>query len=149
MATLEQQAIAEHLRAVAQWRRDKMQEFDPDSRNLRSAAGLEELAGYWLALPENDERVVEMTNLTFLGQMFRPGQRTEWEIPRFRFYHEESTTEAFLNRLLVLARQDADDIDPIGLPMVAGDNPWANRSTRIYVVESDDENSQPSDAFER
>ncbi len=149
MATLEQQAIAEHLRAVAQWRRDKMQEFDPDSRNLRSAAGLEELAGYWLALPENDERVVEMTNLTFLGQMFRPGQRTEWEIPRFRFYHEESTTEAFLNRLLVLARQDADDIDPIGLPMVAGDNPWANRPTRIVIVEPDNDNRQTSDDLER
>ncbi|MDQ3549839.1 MAG: hypothetical protein M3439_13585 [Chloroflexota bacterium] len=149
MATLEQQAIAEHLRAVAQWRRDKMQEFDPDSRNLRSAAGLEELAGYWLALPEDDERVVEMTNLTFLGQMFRPGQRTEWEIPRFRFYHEESTVEAFLNRLLELARQDADEIDPIGLPMVAGDNPWANRPTRIVIVEPDNDNRQTSDDLER
>lgn len=138
MATLEQQAIAEHLRAVAQWRRAKMQEFDPDPRNLRSAAGLEALADYWLSLPEDDERVVELTGLTFLGQMFRPGQRTEWEIPRFRFYHEESTIDGFLSHLLDLARQDAAETDPIGLPMVAGDNPWANRPTRIYIVEPDD-----------
>lgn len=149
MATLEQQLIAEHVRAVAQWRREKMREFDPDPRNLRSAAGLEELADFWLALPENDERVVELTTLTFLGQMFRPGQRTEWEIPRFRFYHEESTVEAFLNHLLELARQDAAETDPIGLPMVAGDNPWANRPTRIYVVETDDETPQQFDALER
>lgn len=149
MATLEQQATAEHLRAVAQWRRDKMQEFDPDPRNLRSAAGLDELADYWLALPEDDERVVELTELTFLGQMFRPGQRTEWEIPRFRFYHEESTVEGFLNNLLELARQDAAETDPIGLPMVAGDNPWANRPTRIYIVEPDDETPRSSDPFER
>lgn len=149
MATLEQHTIAEHLRSVAQWRRDKMQEFDPDPRNLRSAAGLEELATVWLALPEDDERVVELTRLTFFGQMFRPGQRTEWEIPRFRFYHEESTVEAFLNRLLELARQDSDEIDPIGLPMVAGDNPWANRPTRIYIVEPDDDTWPSSDDFER
>ena len=141
MATLEQQAIADHLRAVAQWRRDKMQEFDPDPRNLRSAAGLEELADYWLALPEDDDRVIELTNLTFLGQMFRPGQRTEWEIPRFRFYHEESTVDGFLGHLLDLARQDAAETDPIGLPMVPGDNPWANRPTRIVIVEPDDESA--------
>lgn len=149
MVTLEQQAIAAHMRSVAQWRRDKMQEFDPDPRNLRSAAGLEELADFWLSLPEDDERVVELTELTFLGQMFRPGQRTEWEIPRFRFYHEESTIEGFLNRLVELARQDAAETDPIGLPMVAGDNPWANRPTRIYIVEPDDEKPETSDAVER
>lgn len=145
MATLEQHAFAEQLRAVAQWRRDKMQEFDPDPRNLRSAAGLEELADFWLSLSDDDDRVAELTSLTFLGQMFRPGQRTEWEIPRFRFYHEESTIEGFLNRLLELARQDAAETDPIGLPMVEGDNPWANRPTRIYIVESDDETPDTSD----
>jgi hypothetical protein len=149
MATLEQQAFAEHLRSVAQWRRDKMQEFDPDPRNLRSAAGLDELADYWLSLPDDDERVVELTALTFLGQMFRPGQRTEWEIPRYRFYHEESTVEGFLGRLIELARQDASETDPIGLPMVAGDNPWTNRPTRIYIVEPDDDSPDASDRFER
>ncbi len=149
MASLEQQAFAEHLRSVAQWRRDKMQEFDPDPRNLRSAAGLDELADYWLSLPEDDERVVEMIGLTFLGQMFRPGQRTEWEIPRFRFYHEESTVEGFLARLVELARQDAAETDPIGLPMVAGDNPWANRPTRVYIVAPEDDTPDSSDAFER
>lgn len=149
MATLEQLALAEHLRSVAQWRRDKMQEFDPDARNLRSAAGLEELANYWLTLPEDDPLVVELVGLTFLGQMFRPGQRTEWEIPRFRFYHEESTVEGFMRKLLDLARQDAAETDPIGLPMVAGDNPWANRPTRIYVISPDDENPEASGIFER
>lgn len=149
MATLEQLAFAEHLRAVAHWRRGKMQEFDPDPRNLRSAAGLEALADFWLSLPEDDVRVTELTSLTFLGQMFRPGQRTEWEIPRFHFYHEESTIEAFLDHLLDLARQDATDTDPIGLPMVAGDNPWANRPTRVYIVEPDDGPPQPSDTLER
>lgn len=149
MATLEQQAIAEHLRSVAQWRRDRMQEFDPDPRNLRSAAGLDKLADFWLALSEDDERVVALTRLTFLGQMFRPGQRTEWEIPRFCFYHEESSLEGFLNRLVELAEQDAAETDPIGLPMVEGDNPWAQRSTRILLVESDDEHPASNDAFER
>jgi hypothetical protein len=149
MATLEQHAFAEHLRSVAQWRRDKMQEFDPDPRNLRSAAGLDELADYWLSLPEDDERVVELVALAFLGQMFRPGQRTEWEIPRYRFYHEESTVEGFLSRLIELARQDAAETDPIGLPMVAGDNPWANRPTRIYIVEPDDDSPDASDRLER
>jgi hypothetical protein len=137
MPTLEQQAIAEHLRAVAQWRREKMQEFDPDPRNLRSAAGLDELAEHVLALPEEDEQLIEFVRLTMLGQMFRPGQRTEWEIPRFRFYHDESTVEAFFSHLIDLARQDAAETDPIGLPMVEGDNPWANRPTRVLVVETD------------
>jgi hypothetical protein len=149
MPSLEQQAFAEHLRSVAQWRREKMQEFDPDPRNLRSAAGLDELAAFWLSLPDDDERVNELVSLTFLGQMFRPGQRTEWEIPRFRYYHEESTVEGFLNRLVELAQQDAAETDPIGLPMVPGDNPWANRPTRIYIVEPEDESPNDPDAFER
>jgi hypothetical protein len=149
MATLEQLALAEHLRDVAQWRRDKMQEFDPDPRNLRSAAGLDELADYWLGLDERDERVGEFTSLTVLGQMFRPGQRVEWEIPRFRFYYEESTVEGFLDHLLELARQDAAETDPIGLPMVPGDNPWENRPTRIYIVEPDTNGSRSDDTFER
>jgi hypothetical protein len=143
MPTLEQLAIVEHLRAVAQWRRDKMQEFDPDPRNLRSAAGLDALAEYLLSLPEDDERVVEFAALTMLGQMFRPGQRAEWEIPRFRFYHEESTVDAFFGKLIELARQDAAETDPIGLPMVEGDNPWANRPTRIVIVENDTEPREP------
>ena len=145
MPSLEQQAIAEHLRAVAQWRRDKMQEFDPDARNLRSAAGLDDIAEHVLALPEDDAQLAEFISLTFLGQMFRPGQRVEWEIPRFRFYHEESTVEGFFACLVDLARVDADATDPIGLPMVEGDNPWANRTTRIYIVEPDDEPTSDHD----
>ncbi len=149
MTSLEQRTIAEHLESVARWRRDKMQEFDPDPRNLRSAAGLEELAAYWLSLPEDDDRVRELIELTFLGQMFHPGQRTEWEIPRFRFYHGESTIEGFLNNLIELARQDAAETDPIGLPMVPGDNPWARQKTRIHIVDQDEEQSPPLDASER
>jgi hypothetical protein len=33
--------------------------------------------------------------------------------------------------------------------MVAGDNPWANRPTRIYIVEPEDDSPDASDRFER
>jgi hypothetical protein len=137
MPSLEQQAIAEHMRSVAAWRRAKMQEFDPDPRNLRSAAGLEELAEHVLALPEEDERIQTLVRLTFVGQMFQPGQMTTWEIPRFRFYHEESSPDAFLTHLVELAEKDAVEDGHFGGRLPEGDDPWTARNvrTRIYIVE--------------
>lgn len=130
-----QHALAAHLRFVAEWRRGKMQEFDADPRNLRSAAGLEELAAYVLGLPEDDPRLVTLQRLTMQGEMFRPGQMVEWEIPRFRFYHEHGTLDGFLTRLAELAQKDAAESGSFGGRFPEGDNPWARRPTRIYIVE--------------
>jgi hypothetical protein len=52
-----QLAMARYLRSLADWRRQRADEYDRDARNLQSAAGLEELAGFVLGLPEDDPRL--------------------------------------------------------------------------------------------
>ena len=55
------QMIADYLRNVAVWRRQRAQDDLHDARNLRSASALESLADYVSALPDDDERIQDLT----------------------------------------------------------------------------------------
>lgn len=118
------QMMAEYLRTVAAWRRQRYQDDLRDARNLRSAAALEELADHVLALPPGDERLQRLRTLAVEGETFVPGQQTAYEIGRFRFFSEEGGLDAFVDRIVELAVADRGEQGRFGGPQVPGDNPW-------------------------
>jgi hypothetical protein len=105
----DQQAIADHFREQARWRRDKAAEYPDDQRNAQCAAGLEELAEYVLGLPADDERVIELTTLGVRDGMFSPfpGSPAEHAIGRFRFHRGDEDCGQFLAELVRRMRDDA------------------------------------------
>jgi hypothetical protein len=118
------QMIADYLRNVADWRRQRAQDDLRDARNLRSASALEALADYVLALPEDDERIQELARLAVEGETFVPGQQTAYEIGRFHFFSEESSFDAFLTWMVELAAADRNEHGRFGGRQVPGDEPW-------------------------
>jgi hypothetical protein len=118
------QMIADYLRSVAIWRRQRAQDDLHDSRNLRSASALDALAGYVLALPEDDDRIQELARLAVEGQTFVPGQQTAYEIGRFHFFSEDSSFDAFLTWMVELAAADRNEHGRFGGRQVPGDEPW-------------------------
>ncbi len=118
------QALADHFRVVADWRRRKAEEYDRDARNLRTAAALEELASHVLALPADDPRLRDLERLAFQGEVFAPGQMTAYEIGRFRFHHAEAGLDPFLDRLVELATADRGEQGRFGGRLPEGDDPW-------------------------
>jgi hypothetical protein len=116
--------IADYLRSVAAWRRQRYQDDLRDARNLRSAAALEELAEHFLRLPPEDERLQRLQRLAVQGAAFVPGQQTAYEIGRFRFFSEEAGIDAFVDRIVELATADRGEQGRFGGPQAAGDNPW-------------------------
>ncbi len=119
-----QRLMADRFREIAAWRRRKAEEYDRDARNLRCAAGLEELAAFVLELPQDDVRIRELTRLAVLGEAFEPGQQTAYEIGRFRFHHPEVGLDAFLDRLVELATADRGEMGRFGGRLPEGDDPW-------------------------
>ncbi|CAA9545276.1 MAG: hypothetical protein AVDCRST_MAG73-2348 [uncultured Thermomicrobiales bacterium] len=120
-----QRAIADHLWSVAAWRRAKAEEYDRDARNLRTAAGLDDLAAHVLALPDDDPRLRELARVGALhDDAFVPGQQTSYEIGRFRFHRPETGLDAFLDRLVELAIADRGEQGRFGGLMPEGDDPW-------------------------
>jgi hypothetical protein len=118
------QMMADYLRSVAAWRRQRYQDDLRDVRNLRSAAALEELAEHILSLPPDDERLRQLPRLAVEGDAFVPGQQTAYEIGRFRFFSEEAGLDAFVDRILELAIADRGEQGRFGGPQVPGDEPW-------------------------
>ncbi len=118
------EAFADFCRATAAWRRRKAEEYDRDARNLRSAAGLEELAAHVLGLPADDPRLRELARLTVEGEAFRPDQRVSYEIGRFRFHYGETSLDPFLDTLVELAIADKGEQGRFGGRMPEGDDPW-------------------------
>ena len=118
-------AMADYLRRIAVWRRQRAEEYDRDTRNLRSAAGLDELADHVLALPADDERIRRLTELAMEGEAFLPGQQTSYEIARFRFFHDSASLDAFLDRLVELAVADRGEMGRFGGRLPEGDDPWS------------------------
>jgi len=116
--------MADYLRTIADWRRRKAEEYDRDARNLRSAAGLDDLAEHVLALPEDDDRLHSLDRLAMVGELFEPGQQTSYEIGRFRFFHPEAGLDPFLDSLVELAQADKGEHGRFGGRMPAGDDPW-------------------------
>ena len=124
METSTQRLIADRLIEIAAWRRRKAEEYDRDARNLRSAAGLEDLAAFVLALPNDDPRIRELTRLAVVGEAFTPGQQTAYEIGRFRFHHPEVGLDSFLDRMVELAIADRGEMGRFGGRLPEGDDPW-------------------------
>ena len=118
------QLMADYLRSVATWRRQRYQDDLRDTRNLRSAAALEELAEHVLALPPDDERLQQLDRLAVEGEAFVPGQQTSYEIGRFRFFSDEAGLDAFVDRILELAMADRGEQGRFGGRQVPGDEPW-------------------------
>ena len=117
-------AIAAYLHQIADWRRRKAEEFDRDARNLHTAAALEELADFVLALPDEDDRLRALDRVAMEGEAFAPGQMTSYEIGRFRFFSDEPTLDAFLTTMVRLAEADRGEQGRFGGRQVEGDNPW-------------------------
>jgi len=116
--------IADYLRNIADWRRQRVQDDLHDVRNLRSASALEALANFVLALPEDDDRIQALSRLAIEGASFVPGQQTAYEIGRFHFFSEESSFDAFLSWMVELAQADQGERGHFGGLQVPGDDPW-------------------------
>ncbi len=119
--------IADYLRNIAVWRRQRVQDDLHDVRNLRSAAALETLADYVLSLPEDDERIQALSHLAVERESFVPGQQTAYEIGRFHFFSEESSFDAFLTWMVELAEADRGEGGRFGGRQATGDDPWSHR----------------------
>lgn len=125
-----QTLIADYLHDLARWRQGRAEEYDRDARNLRCAAGLEELARYVVALPDDDPRLIALSSLALHGTRFEPGQRAHFAIARFRFHEEHSSPSAFLDHVIELQRADAAEDGHFGGRLPEGDDPWARRPDR-------------------
>ena len=119
-----QTLIAEYLTQLADWRRMRYQDDLRDTRNLRSAEGIEAPAAYIRALPENDARMTELNRLWRRGEHVEVGQQAAYEIGRFRFFLPETELDAFLDEVVDLARSDANEHGQFGGAQAPGDNPW-------------------------
>ncbi|MCC6935748.1 MAG: hypothetical protein IT333_04455 [Thermomicrobiales bacterium] len=120
-------AIADYLRDLARWREGRAEEYDRDPRNLRSAAGLYELADYVQSLPDDDPRLDRLTRLAVQGARFEPGQQAHFAMARFRFHEEHATVSAFLDHVVELQERDASEDGNFGGRFAEGDEPWRRR----------------------
>ena len=123
------ESVAEFCRTTAAWRRRKAEEYDRDARNLRTSAALEELADYVLTLPDDDERIRQLTALTMLDGEYAPGQRARYEIGRFRFHYREVGCDAFLSHLVELELADRREMGRFGGRLPEGDDPWGGHGS--------------------
>ena len=119
-----QKLIAEYLIQLADWRRMRYQDDLRDTRNLRSADGIEELAAHVRSLPDDDPRLAELNRLWRRGEQVEVGQQAAYEIGRFRFFIPDTELDPFLSEMVDLARTDANEHGRFGGKQVSGDEPW-------------------------
>lgn len=105
--------LSSYVRAQAEWRRAKAEEYPEDERNARSAAALEDFAQYVAELEEaGDPRA------RYLAQYHQPGgaetpiggEETGRQISRWGFHRSAITRQQqdeFVSELCALAAQDA------------------------------------------
>ncbi len=117
-------ALTAWLGGIADWRRQRAQEYDRDTRNLRTADGLDELAALIRDLPPDDPRLDRLARLGLRGEVFDPGQQLHYETGRFRFFHPDASVDAFLDTMVELAESDMREQGRFGGPQVPGDEPW-------------------------
>lgn len=118
-------SMAEYLRNIAKWRRQRAEEYDRDERNLVAAAGLEEFAAWLFDLPEDDERLATLQQVATTHDEFTPGQQTSYEIGRFRFHYAETTFDGFLTHITQLAIADSTERGRFAGRLPEGDDPWS------------------------
>ena len=117
-------ALTAWLGGIADWRRQRAREYDRDTRNLRTATGLDELAAFVRSLPADDPRLVRLGRLGLRGETFAPGQQLHYETGRFRFHHPDATVDGFLTTMVELAEADMRERGAFGGQQVPGDEPW-------------------------
>lgn len=118
-------SMAEYLRRIASWRRQRAEEYDRDARNLVAADGLEELAAWILELPEDDERLDILQQVATTHDEFTPGQQASYEIGRFRFHYAETTLDGFLTHVTRAAIADSEERGNFAGRLPEGDDPWS------------------------
>jgi len=117
-------SLAGHIRSIADWRRSRYQDDLRDPRNLVSASGLDELAAWVMALPDDDPRIATLSKYASEGEFFVPGQQALYELGRFRFFSPDTEFDAFLDQLAELAVADHVERGHFGGKQVPGDEPW-------------------------
>lgn len=125
MNTAARWSMAEYLRGIANWRRQRAEEYDRDERNLVAAAGLDEFAAWLLELPEDDERLAILQQVATTHDEFTPGQQTSYEIGRFRFHYAETSLDGFLTHITELAIADSTERGNFAGRLPEGDDPWS------------------------
>jgi len=118
------EAIANYVRGISRWRRARYNDDLRDSRNLRAADALEELADFVKTLPAEDPRISRLGQIAMDGVFFAPGQQASYEIGLFRFHTESATIEGFLEKIVELAEADRREHGEYGGRQVEGDAPW-------------------------
>ena len=117
-------ALAGYARTIAEWRRTRYNDDLRDKRNLQSADGLDEFAGFVRQLKADDARLVRLGELCMRGEAFEPGQQVHYELGRFRFFSPDVTLDGFLELLVDLAEADRGELGQFGGPQIPDDNPW-------------------------
>lgn len=119
------ESVAAFCQETAAWRRRKAEEYDRDSRNLRSAAALDELAEHIRRLADDDSRLRDLEHLAGEVGEFRPDQRLLYELGRFRFHYPDVSLDPFLDSMVEFARADRGEAGRFGGRMAEGDDPWS------------------------
>ncbi len=101
-----QLAFVRYIRSMADWRRERANEYDADPRNLQSASGLDDLASYVLLLADDDEELEEISALTNFRDIFEPGQQLHLAVARYHYFQQDTRQAAFITYLVELARAD-------------------------------------------
>lgn len=104
----------------ARWRAEKAEEYPEDGRNAASAAGLDAVARFVAALPDDDPNLVALAGVprpesVFLDGVFLPPfnpdetdlSEADVQASRFRFDLPDEGEAAFFSRFTKLVQQQA------------------------------------------
>jgi hypothetical protein len=116
--------MADYFRGIAAWRRTRAEDYDRDARNIRCADALDEIAEYVLSLPDDDERIIQLTRLAVHSGVFELEQRAHVAVSRFRFHTPESSVDAMLDHIIELQIADISEAGRFGGALPEGDDPW-------------------------
>jgi hypothetical protein len=125
--------LADYIRSLASWRRQRFDDPDRDPRNLQSAAGLDAFAEFVLALPDDDPRLERIRELAVVGERLEPGQQARVGLARFHFHHTETSFDGMLSHFIELLEADIAENGNFGGRLPEGDDPW---SPRVFRIES-------------
>lgn len=100
--------LADYVRAQAEWREGKAEQYPEDERNHRSAESLRALAGTLEELrAEDGELIGAIEELIRRQRWGSPGKGVEQAVSRYGFDREPPAAREFLEELLAAAREDA------------------------------------------
>ena len=103
--------LADHLRVLATWRRQRGGEEPSDRRHQRSAATLDALAEHVARLDADDPRLRSLEADIWRGWRIEPGPIFANAVPRFGFYDVPADADALATRMAELAREDRGEAD--------------------------------------